>query len=59
MYQPNIPAIYHEMKEKSMFKMKKVLGIGTAIASLSYCLTGIFGYVTFVKHPDVDLIMNK
>ena len=48
MYQPNIPAIYHEMKDKSMFKMKKVLASGTAIASFSYIFTGVFGYVTFV-----------
>ena len=48
MYQPNIPAIYQEMKEKSMFKMKKVLAFGTAIASFSYIFTGVFGYVTFV-----------
>lgn len=59
MYQPNIPAIYHEMKDKSMFKMKKVLAYGTMIASISYILTGVFGYVTFVQHPNVDVIMNR
>ena len=47
------------MKDKSMFKMKKVLAIGTAISSFSYIFTGVFGYVTFVKHENVDSIMSK
>lgn len=47
------------MKDKSMYKMKKVLATGTAISSFSYILTGVFGYVTFVKHENVDSIMSK
>jgi amino acid permease len=47
------------MKDKSMFKMKKVLAIGTGIASFSYIFTGVFGYVTFVQHQNVDAIMSK
>lgn len=64
MYQPNIPAIYHELKRKNLMNIKKVLGIGTLMASISYILTGVFGYVTFAMHkdqdgnPDVERIME-
>jgi amino acid permease len=58
MYQPNIPAIYHELKKSDMFNMNKVLVIGTSIAVVAYIMAGLFGYVTFSMHPDVDKIMN-
>ena len=51
MYQPNIPAIYHELKKSSMFNMNKVLIIGTSIAVIAYIMAGLFGYVTFSTHP--------
>ena len=37
-----------------MLNIKKVLGIGTAIATISYILTGMFGYLTFAMHTDED-----
>jgi amino acid permease len=58
MYQPNIPAIYHELKAKNMGNINKVLSLGTLMASVAYILTGMFGYVTFAKRLNVDQIMN-
>lgn len=40
-----------------MANITKVLSTGTAIASASYILTGMFGYITFVKRINVDKIM--
>ena len=59
MYQPNIPAIYHELKSKNMMNMQKVLWIGTGIATVVYILVGMFGYVTFAMNPQVDEIMDQ
>ena len=59
MYHPNIPAIYHELKKKNMISMKKVLGIGTGLATVAYFLVGIFGYVTFSMNPNCDEIMDE
>ena len=58
MYQPNIPAIYHELKAKNMGNINKVLSLGTLMASIAYILTGMFGYITFAKRLNVDQIMN-
>lgn len=41
-----------------MLNMNKVLIIGTGIAIVAYIMAGLFGYVTFSTHPDVDQIMN-
>jgi amino acid permease len=59
MYQPNIPAIYHELKSKNMMNMQKVLWIGTGIGTVVYILVGMFGYVTFAMNPKVDEIMDQ
>jgi amino acid permease len=59
MYQPNIPAIYHELKSKNMMNMQKVLWIGTGIATVVYIVVGMFGYVTFAMNPKVDEIMDQ
>lgn len=58
MYQPNVPAIYHELKAKNMGNISTVLSLGTVMASVAYVLTGMFGYVTFAKRLNVDQIMN-
>lgn len=58
MYQPNIPAIYHELKRKNMINMQKVLWIGTGIATVVYIIVGMFGYVTFAMNPKVQEIMD-
>lgn len=58
MYQPCIPAIYHEMNNKSMPKIKRVLAIGTTIASVAYIIVGIFGYATFSKRADIDSLFT-
>jgi amino acid permease len=59
MYQPLIPAIYHELKEKTLPNMNSVLIIGTTIASVIYILVGMFGYITFTMNADFDKIMEE
>ena len=59
MYQPNIPAIYHELKRSDLISMQKVLFIGTMLATVGYVMTGLFGYVTFASNPLVDEIMQQ
>ena len=52
MYQINIPAIYSELEEPDLSKMKKVLVMGTILAALGYILAGMFGYVAFAAGED-------
>ena len=59
MYQPIIPAIHKELVKRDLKNMTTVLMLGTTIATISYVLCGVFGYVTFAKNPDVKAIMNK
>jgi amino acid permease len=47
MYQTNIPMIYAELEKKNMNSMWKVMMFGTAGATISYMLAGMFGYATF------------
>lgn len=54
MYQPCVPQIYHELKDKSLANISKVLAYGTGIATIAYVLVGLFGYVTFAMRPNVD-----
>ena len=58
MYQPNIPAIYHELKRKTMVNMSKVLWIGTGLATVVYVMVGMFGYITFALNDNVEEIMD-
>ena len=53
MYQPCIPAIYHELKDKNIKNMQWVLAIGTSIASTVYIIVGFFGYVTWDYLTDI------
>jgi len=39
--------------------IKRVLLIGTGIATTAYMLCGIFGYVTFSKNPNIDKWMSN
>lgn len=57
MYTPNIPAIYHELTDKSMKKMSIVLFVGTTLATIIYFLVGFFGYATFVRNDDLKKLM--
>ena len=59
MYQPNCPAIYTELKVKSLPNMKVVLGAGTTLASVCYIVVGMFGYATFSKRSDIVKIMKN
>lgn len=59
MYQPLIPAIYHELNNKSVQKMDKILYMGTIMASVAYIMCGVFGYVTFSNHKNVEALMEK
>ena len=54
MYQPLIPAIYHEVKGKSMGKLNTIVGMGTLVASIAYIICGIYGYATFSMNADVE-----
>lgn len=53
MYQVNMPIIYAELKTRDYATMDKVVFRGTNGAILMYSMTGIFGYLTFVKMPEV------
>ena len=53
MYQINMPIIYQELKERTYSTMNTVVIRGTVIAVVMYVLTGVFGYLTFVKTPIV------
>ena len=57
MYTPNIPAIYHELTDKSMKKMSIVLFVGTTLATIIYFLVGFFGYATFVRNDGLKKLM--
>ena len=59
MYQPNIPSIYHDLNHKSTSNLKKTLSLGTGIATLSYIMCGMFGFLTFAMDPHVDHIMQE
>ena len=59
MYQPNIPALYTELNRRNMKNMKKVIGVGTALATTLFFMAALGGYVTFVKHPDLHKIMTE
>jgi len=58
MYTPNIPAIYHELTDKSIKKMSIVLFVGTCLATIIYFLVGFFGYATFVKNDQLEKLME-
>ena len=55
MYQPNIPALYQELKKRHIGNMQKVLVYGTLVASLAYIMAGMFGYITFAMYPSEEL----
>ena len=59
MYQPNLPAVYHELKFKSKENMWTVIMGATTIACTCYALAGYFGYATFATYDNVDAIMQK
>jgi amino acid permease len=51
MYQINMPIIYAELKNQSYQTMNTVVKRGTNIVVVMYLLTGIFGYLTFMRTP--------
>ena len=53
MYQVNIPLIYYELERRNKTTMSGVLMKGSIAAIVLYALVGVFGYLTFVKTPDV------
>jgi amino acid permease len=52
MYQVNIPLIYYELERRNSKTMGKVLIRGSSAAIVLYAMVGIFGYLTFVDHPE-------
>ena len=52
MYQVNIPMIYVELERRNSKTMSKVISVGSGVAVLFYILVGVFGYATFVDHPE-------
>ena len=59
MYQPNLPAVYQELKNKTYSSMWKVIIFATLIACVCYGFAGYFGYATFACNDDVKTIMEK
>ena len=59
MYQINIPAIYSELENPDMGKIKRVIILGTIMAALAYVLAGIFGYVAFAADPAGEVEIAK
>lgn len=59
MYQPNLPGVYQELKDKSLPNMWKVICSATLIAVICYSLAGFFGYATFANYPNVEQIMEE
>ena len=59
MYQPNLPAVYQELKDKSFTTMWKVVTFATLIACVCYGFAGFFGYATFACNDDVNAIMDE
>ena len=59
MYQPNLPAVYQELRQKSTTNMMKVVLYATTIACTCYVMAGYFGYATFSLYPDVKQIMEQ
>jgi amino acid permease len=55
----NIPAIYHELKNKNIKNIKVVLSVGTLIATIIYIMVGIFGYVTWSLNKNEYENMNR
>ena len=55
----NIPAIYHELKNKNIKNIKVVLSVGTLIATIIYIMVGIFGYVTWSLNKKEYENMNR
>ena len=54
MYQPNLPAVYHELRVRNMSSMWKVIISATTIACTCYFLAGYFGYATFATRDNAD-----
>lgn len=52
LYQPNIPAIYLELKDKTFTRMNKVMIGATTVSATIYCIFGVMGYMTFADQPD-------
>jgi amino acid permease len=50
--------IYAELKDRNYQRMSRVLIYGMIIACLTYTITGIFGYLTFVYNPEVLMTEN-
>lgn len=59
MYQPLIPAIHFELKQRNMINIRNVLYIGTGMATVAYFICGIFGFVAFSASQDMNVEMEK
>lgn len=55
MYQVNIPALYNELTDKSLPKIRNVVVSGTIMACCLYIVAGIFGYLTFSTSSKEEL----
>lgn len=43
--------IYVELEKREARQMAKVIGAGSTVAVIFYCMVGIFGYATFLAPP--------
>ena len=53
-----MPAVYQELKIRTMSNMWKIVICATTIAVVCYVLAGYFGFATFVNNDDVAAIME-
>lgn len=58
LYQPNIPAIYLELKDKTFKRMNKVMIGATTVSASIYCIFGVMGYMTFSNQPEQMELRN-
>ena len=58
MYQPNLPAVYSELKIRTYSTMWFVIFFATSIACICYGFAGYFGFATFACDSNVKEIME-
>ena len=60
MFQPIVPIIYSELKNKSKFKMRKILTIGSIFVITIYVLDSTFGYLCLVnQQPLLNTLLSQ
>jgi amino acid permease len=58
MYQPNIPAVFSELNQKTLPEISSILSKASLIAIAVFLLSGFFGYATFAGYNNQSQLMN-